>query len=59
MSAGSSQNQFELKFAELRQTLACPVCQGELRMDVERVVCVQCGRGYPIVDGIPVLIAQE
>lgn len=37
--------------------LACPACLGELRLDGDRLVCEGCGRGYPIVDGIPVLIA--
>ena len=37
--------------------LACPACLGDLRLDGERLVCAGCGRGYPIVDGIPVLIA--
>jgi uncharacterized protein YbaR (Trm112 family) len=37
--------------------LACPVCHGDLRLEAERLVCGGCGRGYPIVDGIPVLIA--
>ena len=35
--------------------LACPVCHGALRAEPERLACVKCGRGYPIVDGIPVL----
>jgi uncharacterized protein YbaR (Trm112 family) len=39
--------------------LACPACLGELRVDGERLVCAVCGRGYPIVDGIPVLIAER
>jgi uncharacterized protein YbaR (Trm112 family) len=37
--------------------LACPACMGELRLDGERLICAGCGRRYPIVDGIPVLIA--
>lgn len=57
MSADSSQSEFEKRFAELRGMLACPVCRGELRLAGDRVVCEQCGRGYPVVDGIPVLIA--
>jgi uncharacterized protein YbaR (Trm112 family) len=28
-----------------------------LCLDEARLVCAGCGRGYPIVDGIPVLIA--
>ncbi len=39
--------------------LACPACGGELRLEVARLACVECGRAYPIVDGIPVLIAER
>jgi len=48
----------ELRFdpATLEQ-LACPACLGPLRAQDARLVCAACGRGYPIVDGIPVLIA--
>jgi uncharacterized protein YbaR (Trm112 family) len=37
--------------------LACPACLGGLTLDESKLVCGQCGRAYPIVDGIPVLIA--
>jgi uncharacterized protein YbaR (Trm112 family) len=37
--------------------LACPVCLGDLRLEVARLICTACGRAYPVVDGIPVLIA--
>jgi uncharacterized protein len=59
MSADSSQTEFQSRFAELRGMLACPACQGDLRLESERVVCERCGRRYPIVDGIPVLIAED
>ena len=65
MSADSFHSEFQSRFEELRSLLACPVCQSELRMDSDlrvggqRVVCVGCGRSYPIVDGIPVLIPHE
>lgn len=44
--------------------LACPACLGELRvessgLDEGRLVCAECGRGYPVVDRIPVLIAER
>lgn len=39
--------------------LACPVCYAHLRFDVATVVCEGCGRTYPVVDGIPVLIPQR
>jgi uncharacterized protein YbaR (Trm112 family) len=39
--------------------LACPVCFGDLRVDTARAVCAECGRVYPVVDGIAVLIAER
>ncbi|MGB6687901.1 MAG: Trm112 family protein [Terracidiphilus sp.] len=43
----------------LLDQLACPACQGALRYGPQRLVCESCGRGYPIIDGIPVLIAER
>jgi uncharacterized protein YbaR (Trm112 family) len=37
--------------------LACPVCLGDLRLEEGKLLCAECGRAYPIVDGIPALIA--
>ena len=39
--------------------LACPACRAGLQMEESRLVCTGCGRIYPIVDGIPVLIAEQ
>ncbi len=39
--------------------LACPACLGDLRQDGDRLMCVACSRACPIVDGIPVLIAER
>jgi uncharacterized protein YbaR (Trm112 family) len=39
--------------------LACPACYGELRLEGARLHCVACSRGYPIVDGIPVMIVER
>jgi uncharacterized protein YbaR (Trm112 family) len=50
------QSQFDL--AQMSQ-LACPACLGELLVEETRLLCVGCGRGYPIVDGIPALIAER
>jgi len=50
----------EFKFdASVVSLLACPACYGDLRLDSERLVCDACGRAYPIVDGIPVLILDR
>ena len=39
--------------------LRCPVCHGALEQAVELVLCLECGRRYPVRDAIPVLIASE
>jgi uncharacterized protein YbaR (Trm112 family) len=39
--------------------LACPACLGALRLEECKLLCAQCGRAYPIMDGIPVLIAAR
>ena len=45
--------------AKVLSQLACPACFGDLRVDSEWLVCAGCGRRYPIVDGIPVLIVER
>jgi uncharacterized protein YbaR (Trm112 family) len=45
--------------ASVLDGLACPACLGDLRADEVRLVCAGCGRAYPIIDGIPVLIAER
>jgi uncharacterized protein YbaR (Trm112 family) len=44
--------------ASVLDQLACPTCFGDLHLDGPRLGCDGCGRIYPIVDGIPVLIAE-
>jgi uncharacterized protein YbaR (Trm112 family) len=39
--------------------VVCPVCHKELRAGDGSVECSGCGRRYPIVDGIPVLLAER
>ena len=44
---------------KLLDILACPNCKTEVRLDGERLVCVRCGRRYPIRNGIPVMLVEE
>jgi hypothetical protein len=37
--------------------LACPACLGALRLEETRLTCQSRSQAYPIVDGIPALIA--
>ncbi len=45
---------------DLLDILVCPACHGDLRPETERgLECSQCGRIYPIRDGIPVMLIEE
>ena len=43
----------------LLELLACPACKTPVREEGERLVCAQCGRRYPVRDGIPVMLIEE
>ena len=44
---------------ELLDILACPVCKADVELKDEKIICTQCGRRYPIKDGIPVMLVEE
>ena len=44
---------------ELLDILACPLCKTEVEEKGETLVCVKCGRIYPVKEGIPVMLAEE
>jgi hypothetical protein len=39
--------------------VVCPVCHQAVQLEGETIHCQGCGRRYPIVDGIPVLLADR
>jgi uncharacterized protein len=45
----------------LRDVLACPVDKAPVSLDEHRslLVCSVCQRGYPVRDGIPVMLVDE
>ncbi len=45
----------------LQQLLVCPLDRGELEEYPERqeLVCRQCGRVYPVRNGIPVMLVES
>ncbi len=55
--------------AELMEILVCPMCHGELELDVTSeaegeimegsLTCKKCGERYPIEDGIPNLLPPD
>lgn len=44
---------------ELLEILACPADKKPVRLEGDRLVCTECGRRYPIVDDIPVMLVEE
>ena len=44
---------------ELLDILACPVCKTDVKLEGEKIVCVKCGRRYPVKDGIPIMLVDE
>jgi len=44
---------------ELLDILACPACKTAVRLEDAFLACDQCGRKYPIRDGIPVMLIEE
>lgn len=48
--------------SRLLDILVCPECKGELeyRPDQEEMlICHSCGLGYPVRDGIPVMLSED
>ena len=43
----------------LLEILACPLCKTAVTLDGDRLACRQCGRRYPIREGIPVMLVEE
>ncbi len=44
---------------ELLDILACPACKTPVKMDGEKIACMECGRRYPVRDGIPIMLIDE
>jgi uncharacterized protein YbaR (Trm112 family) len=45
----------------LLEILICPACHGAVReTEAEQgLACLECGRVYPVRDGIPVMLPEE
>ncbi len=46
---------------DLASVLRCPVDKGSLNEEEEssRLICTECGRRYPVRDGIPIMLVDE
>ena len=46
---------------KLLEILACPACESRppVKLEHEMLVCTECGRRYPIRDGIPIMLVDQ
>lgn len=44
---------------DLLAILVCPVDHAKVHSDGDFLVCEECGRAYPVRDGIPVMLVEE
>ncbi len=44
---------------DLLDILVCPVDKAKVHLRGDRLVCEQCGRAYPVRDGIPIMLEEE
>ena len=51
---------------DLLEILACPACDARPKVKLEsavdgteRLACSECGRRYPVRDGIPVMLVED
>ncbi|HEY1994963.1 MAG TPA: hypothetical protein VGG81_11215 [Edaphobacter sp.] len=49
----------QLLTEENLRRIVCPVCHHSLLLEEAAIRCQCCGKRYPIVDGIPVLLADR
>lgn len=42
---------------DIKEILVCPICQSDIRWQEAQIRCTQCGAVYPLVDGIPLMLA--
>jgi uncharacterized protein YbaR (Trm112 family) len=45
--------------SDLLEILVCPLDKAAVRPEGARLVCEECGRAYPVRDGIPIMIIDE
>ncbi len=47
--------------SKLLDVLACPACRGDVEYDVknEKLICTECKKVYPVVNGIPVMLVEK
>lgn len=44
---------------DLLDILVCPLDHAKVNLRGQELICEQCGRAYPVRDGIPVMLIEE
>ena len=46
---------------DLLEILACPACHAEVRLEADKLACVNpsCKLRFPIREGIPIMLVEE
>jgi hypothetical protein len=45
--------------AENLRRIVCPICRQSLQLEEAVLRCQGCGKRYPVVDGIPILLPDR
>jgi uncharacterized protein len=41
---------------DMMNILVCPACRSDVKDQIDKIVCLSCGRSYPVTGGIPVML---
>jgi uncharacterized protein YbaR (Trm112 family) len=52
-------NHPEHAWRQALELLACPACLAQLLAQPAALACTGCGRVYPVLDGIPILLVDR
>ncbi|MBU0548966.1 MAG: Trm112 family protein [Candidatus Omnitrophica bacterium] len=44
---------------ELIDILVCPDCKSGVKLQEGKIICLGCGRKYPVKNGIPIMLIDE
>jgi len=44
---------------ELLEILCCPADKGDVEEKNDRIICLKCGRRYPIKEGVPIMLVEQ
>lgn len=56
---GLNEHMTEKISRKLLEILACPVCRRDVKLKGRELICVRCGRRYPLVAGVPHMLPDE